>query len=721
MRNRLLPLSLLSTLLFSSITHTSFAKEGMWRPADLKKQEAEMKKAGLQIPVTQLYNDGKPALNDAVVIFGGGCTGEIVSPQGLIFTNHHCGYGAVQGVSSNEKNYLINGFWAKSNAEEIPCPGLSVTFIKKIEEVTKSVLSGITEETPEEERNKIIASNIKFLEAGYKRALGFTAEVKPFYNGNEYWVTVLEKYDDVRLVGFPPNGIGKFGGDTDNWMWPRQTGDFGIFRVYAGADNKPAAYSRNNKPYKASQYFAVNTSGVKEGDYTMVYGFPYVTREYLSSAQLAQTQDVIDPIRIAARKIKLGVWDEAMRQDPKTFLKYASKQSSISNGYKKWQGEIRGLELNDVKSKKLAYETRLMERSGEDTNVNNPKNTLSQITAAVEHNNPYLRAYESTNETVLGIEIVSQAAYLQRVLNIHRQHITGQALTDTLSKVKRGLSSFYKNYDPVLDKTLFENLMPFYYMQPGIAVAPKIKSLFAENGSDFGKWSGNVFGQSALALPQLAMHYFDSPKASDTIDIKNDPAYKIYAAVTEWQDKQVKPEMTAFSKRMDYLNRVYMQQQLKYMGKDRNFYPDANQTLRLTYGHVQGITPQGSSLYSYKSTLEDVIAKHNPDIEEFNVPVKLRDLYMSKDYGRWNVDGTVPVTFIASNHTSGGNSGSPVLNAKGQLIGINFDRVWDGTMSDLYYDPNLCRNIAVDIRYVLFIIEKYGNASWLFKEMNLVK
>ncbi|RQO31795.1 serine protease [Taibaiella sp. KBW10] len=721
MRNRLLPLSLFSTLLFSTTIYNSQAKEGMWRPADLKKQADEMKKAGLQIPVSKLYEDGKAALNDAVVIFGGGCTGEVVSAQGLVFTNHHCGYGAVQGVSTDAKNYLINGFWAKNNADEVPCPGLSVTFIKKIEEVTKQILKGITEETSEAERAQIIAENIKFLETGYRKLLGYTAEVKPFYNGNEYWVTLLEKYDDVRLVGFPPNGIGKFGGDTDNWMWPRQTGDFGIFRVYAGPGNKPAAYNINNKPYKAEQYFPINTSGVKEGDYTMVYGFPYVTKEYLTSAQLAQTQDIIDPIRIAARKIKLGVWDEAMRKDPKTFLKYASKQSSVSNGYKKWQGEIRGLELNDVKGKKLAYETRLMQKSLSDTGINSPKSTLSQINAAVEHNNNYLRAYESTNETVLGIEIIGQAAYLQRVLNIYRSGVKDKALTDTLAKVKKGLEGFYKNYDAVLDKQLFENLMPFYYMQPGLAVAPKVKSLYTENGSDFGKWSSNVYGQSALAIKEMAMHYFDAPKASDTVDIKNDPAYQIYHAVIDWQDQSVRPGMIAYAKRTDLLNRIYMQQQLQYMSGERNFYPDANQTLRLTYGHVKGITPQGTSLYSYRSTLEDVIAKHNPDVEEFNVPSKLRDLYLRKDYGRWNVNGTVPVTFIATNHTSGGNSGSPVLNAKGELIGINFDRIWDGTMSDLYYDPNLCRNIAVDVRYVLFIIEKYGNAPWLFKEMNLVK
>ncbi|MBL7706537.1 MAG: S46 family peptidase [Taibaiella sp.] len=719
MHGKIFSLSLVCSLFFNSSPVK--ADEGMWRPADLKKQEAALKKAGLKIPITDLYNDGKSALNDAVVIFGGGCTGEVVSAQGLVFTNHHCGYGSVQSVSTNKNNYLIDGFWAKNNAEEIPIPGLTVTFIRKIENVTETVLKYVEAGMSEDARNKAINEQIQYMEKALKNAYGYDAKVKPFYNGNEYWVTLTQVFEDVRLVGFPPNGIGKFGGDTDNWMWPRQTGDFGIFRVYAGADNKPAKYNINNKPYKAEKFFAINTSGVKEGDYSMVYGFPYVTREYLSASQLSQTIDISNPIRIEARRLKLGVWDEAMRKDPDVFLKYASKQSSISNGYKKWQGELRGLAINEVPDKKRAYEQRLMAKSSQDTGSNSPRMILNQINAAVENNNTYLRAQESTYETVLGIEIIRQAESLQKILDIHRKGISGQALTDTLSKLKKGTTAFYKNYDPEVDKTLFETMMPFYYMQPGLAVPDRIKALYAENGNDFGKWANNVFGQSALVFSQLSAPYYDEPKARDTIAIKNDPAFKIYDAVISWQKTSVTPAMQAFNKRTDMLSRIYMKQQLDYMSGERNFYPDANQTLRLTFGPVKGIKPQGHSYYSYISTLEDVIAKHDPNVEEFNVPAKLRDLHARKDYGRWAVNGTVPVAFIAANHTSGGNSGSPVLNAKGELIGINFDRIWDGTMSDLYYDPNLCRNIAVDIRYVMFIIEKYGNASWLLKEMKLVK
>jgi hypothetical protein len=719
MFRKILSFAFLGTLL--TLTQSAAADEGMWRTADLKAQEAAMKKAGLKIPITDLYNDGKPALNDAVVIFGSGCTGEVVSAQGLIFTNHHCGYGAVQSVSTTQNNYLVNGFWAKNNAEEIPIPGLSVTFIRKIENVTATILKYVTEGMSEADREKSIKEQSANLEKAYKTLLGYDAEVKPFFNGNEYWVTLTQKFDDVRLVGFPPNGIGKFGGDTDNWMWPRQTGDFGVFRVYANAQNQPAPYSAGNKPYKAERFFTISTAGVKEGDFSMVYGFPYTTRQYLAASQLQQTIDISNPIRIEARRLKLGVWDEAMRQDPSVFLKYASKQSSISNGYKKWQGESRGLAINDVVNKKLQYEQSLLAKSHADTSSESPKAILAQINAAVESNNAYLRAIESTNETVLGIELIRQASVLQRIVDIHRAKVVGQNLNDTLAKLKKAHDGFYKNYEPEVDKKLFTTLMPFYMMQPGLAVPNTMQQLFAANGNNFDKWAENVFSKSVLTVKGLANEYFDDAKAKDTFAIKNDPAYQIYEAVVSWQKAKVQPSMNAFNKRMDMLNRKYMKHQIDYMKYERNIYPDANQTLRVTFGPVKGITPQGSDEYSFISTLEDVMAKHNPAVEEFNVPVKLRDLHARKDYGRWATNGTVPVAFIAANHTSGGNSGSPVLNAKGELIGINFDRIWDGTMSDLYYDPNLCRNISVDIRYVLFIIEKFGDAGWLLNELKLAK
>jgi len=329
-----------------------FAKEGMWMPSQLKRQESDMQKLGLKIPVERIYNDSGTGLNNAVVLFGKGCTGELISNSGLLFTNHHCAYGTAQGLSSPEKNYLVNGFWAGSRQEELPCPGLTVAIIKRTEDVTKHILKNVSDTMPEAERNKIIKSRISDLETAYKKLEGLQAEIKPFYNGNQYWVVLSEVFSDVRMVGFAPNGIGKFGADTDNWMWPRMTGDFAVLRVYASKDNKPAAYSANNVPFKPKVFFPINTGGYKEGDFTMVYGFPFTSQEYLSSYQVNQVQYITDPIRIEARERRLGVWDEAMRNDPNVFLKYAAKQSSISNGYKKWKGEVQGLSTNDVIGKK---------------------------------------------------------------------------------------------------------------------------------------------------------------------------------------------------------------------------------------------------------------------------------------------------------------------------------------------------------------------------------
>ncbi len=698
-----------------------FSKEGMWLPAQLKKQETNMQKNGLKIAVEQIYSDSAAALNDAVVIFGGGCTGEIVSAQGLLFTNHHCGYSTVQGLSSADKNYLVNGFWAKSNAEEIPCPGLSVTFIRQMKDVTDIILKDIADTLDENKRNTEIALRIKNVENGYRKITGLDAEVKPFYNGNQYWVSLKEVFNDVRLVGFPPNGIGKFGGDTDNWMWPRETGDFSVFRVYSGKDNKPAAYDVANVPYKPEKFFPISTAGYGEGDFTMVYGFPYTTSEYLSSYQLNQTQYISDPIRIETRGKRLAIWDEAMRSNPDIFLKYAAKQSSVSNGYKKWQGEVRGLELNDVVGKKQAYENTFQDVYARSP-LESDRMLLPSIQATVNSAENALIATEYTRESVMAIEAVQQAGTLHKVLKLMRdKSITDATLRDSLQAYKKSLAGFYKNYDAATDRKVFATLMPMYMAQEGEVVPPQLKKVFYNAGNNYNSWAANIYSQSAVPNATEMYALLDRASRSDSATIKQDPAYVIYSTVDSWNKQTVAPVMKKYTERITPLNRMYMKRQLEFPNSGKDFYPDANQTLRLTYGSVQGITPSGNGEYSFQTNLDQMIVRHDASVEEFNIPKKLRDLYLAKDYGRWAVNGTVPVAFIASNHTSGGNSGSPVINGKGELIGINFDRIWDGTMSDLYYDPNLCRNIAVDVRYVLFIIEKFGNAGWLLNEMKLNK
>lgn len=710
--------SILAAFLLTSVPFFAEAREGMWQPSKIKRQENEMKSLGLKIPVEELYNNEGTGLNNAVVIFGGGCTGEFVSPKGLIFTNHHCAYGTVQSLSSKEKNYLENGFYASSQYAELPCPGLKVTVIQRIEDVTKLVTKNINETMTEEQVNKSIAERIKEVESGYKRYYGNDAEVKPYYGGNEYWVNIKVVYSDVRLVAMPPNGIGKFGADTDNWMWPRMTGDFAVFRVYADKNNQPAEYSPTNVPYKPQRHFNINVGGVKKDDFTMVYGFPYTTQQYLTSYQVEQVQNIIDPIRIEARTRKLNIWNEAMRQDKSVFLKYASKQASIANGWKKWQGEVLGLKENNVIGKKQEME-RTFSQYAYSKGTEEDKMLLTNIQINVLRSNNAVRATEYIREAVLGVEAIQYSALLDRALHYYRGGLENKSLQDSLAKIKSSLRRFYKNYDAGIDKKVFAALIPLYMEQGEMVVAPKMYHLKEMSGNNYNAWANNVFSNCLIVDSTALFKILDNANPKDTVMIQKDPAYEIYSAVNTWQKEKLTPIMKRYVEQNNLLSKRYIKMQMDYKLGKKEFYPDANQTLRITYGKVSPIQLSESNIF--QTTLDDLIPRHDATVEEFNIPESLRRLHISKDYGVWSENGTVPINFIATNHTSGGNSGSPVLNAYGELIGINFDRIWQGTMSDIYFDDGYCRNIAVDIRYVLFILEKHGNAGWLFDEMTLIK
>lgn len=707
----------LISLLFTTVV--LHAEEGMWQPTKLKRQESEMRRLGLEIAVESLYNTEGTGLNNAIAVFGNGCTSELISRNGLLLTNHHCAYSTVQALSTAQRNYLQDGFWAMNTAEEIPCPGLKVKFSRKMVEVTDYILRNLSDTTDEVVRNKKIRERISEIERAYARQEGFEAEVKPFYNGNQYWVMLTETYSDVRLVGFPPDGIGKFGADTDNWMWPRMTGDFAIFRVYAGPDNGPAAYSSQNRPYRPEEYFKINTGGYAEGDFTMVYGFPFTSSQYITSYQLARIREIMNPIRIDARRVRLAIWDSAMRRDPSIFLKYAAKQSAVSNGYKKWQGELAGLEKNNVMGKKQAYEKAFAYTAAGNVSSPGDRLILPAIKAAVNGNKNALTASEYIRETVKAIELVQQAGHLHRLMVHYRSGTDPQELERHMAEAKKRLELFYKDYHLPLDKAVFEALLPMYLEQGEAVRAPGLRKLLYEGGNTVPSWSNYVYGSSVVAEKAKMLRLFDGWNPEDTLVIRADPAYRIFAEVEAFQTEKVNPAMESFAKNIRRLDRLYMKRQMEYLNSGRAFYPDANQTLRLTYGQVRKIDLGTSNLY--QTTLNQLIPRHDSEVEEFNIPEKLRRLYLDKDYGRWAVNGTVPVNFIATNHTSGGNSGSPVLNSKGELIGLNFDRIWQGTMSDLYFDPELCRNISVDIRYILFIIEKFGNAGWLLEEMTLVE
>ena len=696
------------------------AKEGMWIPATIKDHEKEMKAMGLQIPVEELYNKEGTGLNNAVVLFGKGCTGEIISSKGLVLTNHHCGYGSVQGLSSAENDYFANGFWAKNMQEELPCKGLTVTFIRRMENVTDRILAGVSDTLRDAIRDSIIAVHCSFVEKEFKSITRLDATIKPYFEGNQYWVAITETYRDIRLVGFPPNGIGAFGGDVENWMWPRHTGDFSIFRVYAGADNKPADYAATNKPYQADQFFSINTGGYKEGDFTMVYGFPGTTREYISSYELSQVYNISDPISIDARNRKLDIWTKHMSWNRDNFIKYTSKRAGVANGWKKWQGEMLGLKANDVMGKKQAFEKSFQEWAIADKALPYAPDLLTQIRAVNDAASPLIMKDQYNREAVLGIELIQQGAAIEGVLNCFRAGLTEGTLTDTLKKVAAGMEGFYKNYNAPTDKDVFISLMVLYFNKCAAWLPDYYKEQFRAHNQDVDVWAADVYSNSMFTSMEKVKDFAEHATARDSIKLINDPAWKLYDAINTMRKQQILPGLKEYYTRIHYLDRLYMNAQM-HMDKKKTYYPDANLTLRLTYGQVKALDLKGPAKQLFQTNLDEVVALDDSTSDIFRVPRKLKQLNHDKDYGRWGVNGTVPVAFVASNHTSGGNSGSPVLNAKGQLIGTNFDRAYEGTMSDYYFDPARCRNISVDIRYTLFIIDKFGGAGWLIDEMNLVQ
>ena len=696
------------------------AKEGMWIPATLKEHEKEMKAMGLQIPIDQLYNKDGTGLNNAVVLFGRGCTGEIISSKGLILTNHHCGYGSVQGLSSAENDYFANGFWAKNIQEEIPCKGLTVTFIRRMENVTDRILAGISDTLRDAVRDSVIAVRSGLLEKEFSSITHMDASIKPYFEGNQYWVAITETYRDIRLVGFPPNAIGAFGGDVENWVWPRHTGDFSIFRVYAGADNKPAEYATTNKPYHAEQFFSINVAGYKEGDFTMVYGFPGTTREYISSYELSQVYNITDPVSIAARNRKLDIWTKHMGWTRDNFIKYTSKRAGVANGWKKWQGEMLGLKANDVVGKKQLFEKNFQKWADADNTLPYADDLLAQMRIAAEAASPLIMEDQYNREAVLGIELIQQGAAFESVIACMRLGLSQDALHDTLKKVVAGMEGFYKNYDAATDKDVFISLMVLYFNKCSAWLPGYLKTQYVAHNQDINVWATDVYNTSMLTSVKKVKEFTEAATAGDTVKLYADPAWKLYDAVATMRKEKILPGLKNYYSRMHYLDRLYINAQMK-ANKKKIFYPDANLTLRLTFGQVKGMDPEGPAKYSFQTTLKEVVTLDDTTSDIFRVPKKLKELYARKDYGRWGVNGTMPVAFIASNHTSGGNSGSPVLNAKGQLIGTNFDRAYEGTMSDYYFDPSRCRNISVDIRYTLFIIDKFGGAGWLIDEMNIVK
>ena len=674
-------LSLLCTICAS-------ADGGMWLPSLVSERIDDMAAKGFKLTAEDVYSINRASLKDAVVLFGGGCTGELISGSGLLITNHHCGYSHIQRHSSVEHDYLKDGFWSKSTAEELPCEGLSVSFLEYMREVTAEVLEGWEPGMDEASREDIVKVNGEKIVAAEKEAHpGLKVSVEPLFMGNQYFLFAYRVYTDVRLVGCPPSSIGKFGGDTDNWMWPRHTGDFSLFRVYAGADNLPADYSPDNVPFKPRKFFPISTAGVKEGDFTFIYGFPGSTQEYIHSAAVRYIAEKSDPAKIGLRSLRLDAQKKHMARSQKVRIQYSAKNASVANAWKKWQGEALGIRRNGVVDAKREYEKRLSAWAA-GTRFEGICDSLERVYAELE---PYKFALEIYNESAAVVEIARAAAAF--------------VAEEDAAKREKALKAFYKDWYLPIDKESFEAVMTRF---SELIAEDQRPSYFNESLQLYGSvnvWADSLFKSSAFASESKAFAL--SPEQAE-----QDPAYVFYKSMRDWAQEYAMPQIRRINRRLDLLNREYMQAQMSFE-KDKNFFPDANLTLRVAYGNVKGYEPSDGVRYKPVSTLKGVMEKDNPEIFDYNIPQELRDLYASGDYSQ------VPVCFLATNHTTGGNSGSPVINAEGKLIGVNFDRVWEGTMSDIAFDPYFCRNIALDIRYALFIIKELGKADNIISELVL--
>ncbi len=701
------------------------ADEGMWIPMLLKKyNEKEMKARGMRISADDIYSINNASLKDAIVLFGGGCTGEIVSDQGLLFTNHHCGYSNIQSHSSLEFNYLEKGFWANSFDEELPNKGLTATILIRMEDVTEKVLDGVTAKMTETERSEKIEINIKKITKEATKGTHYTASVKPFYYGNQYFLYVNEVFKDVRLVGAPPSSVGKFGGDTDNWMWPRHTGDFSVFRIYTGPDGKPAEFSKDNIPYKPKKHLTISAKGYEKGDFTFVFGYPGSTEQFLTSQAVELKTKFENPIAIQMRQERLKIINKYMNTDPLIRIQYTAKAATIANGWKKWIGENRGIKrLNTIENKK-AFETRFNEWANATTERKAQYgNLLAEFAKTYAETTPYQVSYKYFSEAAYPIEAIRFALGFQTLVAIaQKKESTETAIVTNAKSLIESTKGQFKNYQINIDKESFAILMKLYFEQQSPDFQPQsLRDLAKKYKNNFELAAQDIYAKSLFTSQDRMLPFLENFKRKDVKKIINDPIYKLAVNMITHYREVIYPVMIEQDAKLDSLYRIY-NKAIMEMSPDKIFYPDANLTLRVTYGKVDDYSPYDGVKYNYFTTLDGIMAKENPDIYDYKVEEKLKTLWKNKDYGQYaDKDGSLHVAFIASNHTTGGNSGSPVLNADGHLIGINFDRNWEGTMSDVQYDPDQCRNISIDIRYCLFIIDKYAGAKRLIDEMTIVR
>jgi len=695
----------------------------MWIPLLIEKYNIKiMQEKGFKLSAEDIYSVNKACMKDAVVIFGGGCTGEVISPEGLLITNHHCGYGQIQRHSTLEHDYLTNGFWAMNRGEELPNPGLTVTFLRRMEDVTEKVLEGVAENLSEEIRDSIINSNIGKIEKKAVEGTEYSATVKPFFMGNQYFLFVNETFKDIRLVGAPPSAIGKFGGETDNWIWPRHTGDFSLFRIYAGKDNKPAVYSKDNVPYKPPYYFPVSLKGVKEGDFTMVFGYPGTTYEYVPSYHIDMIKNYINPKMIEIRTVEIEIMESAMASDPLIRIQYSAKKSGLANSWKKWQGENQGLERMNVIKSKQDYEERFTSWVNQDEQRKlKYGNILPGYREIYEQYRKYLFVNNYTAEVINGAEAIAFSRNAGLLENLIRTNSGEEQIKAAKERLLAAGKSFFKDYNQATDMKLFVAVMEMYSknMEPEWQ-APVFKEIREYCKGDFSALAKKIYSRSPFTDEARFNSFITGFSKKSLKVLEKDVFYRLGNGFVEFLSFKVRDELIGLGNELKRLNRIYMAAQMEFE-KEKIFYPDANSTLRVAYGQVKGYFPRDAVYYTHSTTVRGIMEKDNPQIYDYNVPEKLKVLYRNKDFGRYARDGEVPVCFVANNHTTGGNSGSPVINAEGHLIGVNFDRAWEGVASDMAFNPEQSRNISLDIRYALFIIDKFAGAGYLLNEMTIIE
>lgn len=701
-----------SLTLFICVSTKLFATEGMWIPSVLNAVYDDMKAYGLQLSQEDLYSVNHSSLKDAIVLFGGGCTAEIVSNNGLLFTNHHCGFDYIQFHSSLQRDYLKDGFWAMNAQEELVCNGLSVVFIVRMDDVTETIRKGIKQGMSQKEVDLLIGANKKSVEANYKSSnSGLGVQIKAFNYGNQYFAIVTKTYNDVRLVGAPPSAIGKFGGDTDNWVWPRHTGDFSVFRIYADSNNEPAAYSKDNVPFKPAHFLPINIDGADQGDFSMVYGFPGRTDHMLTSYAVDYTMNKSNPMKISMRDKSLAIIDAHMANSDATRIQYAAKQSGIANAWKKWKGQQLGLINFDALGQKRMQESLFREKTKEDQYAQYA-NVLNKLDSLYKLMEPYAIGREAFVEYMYyGPELFDFSyKFHDLVQNYDTLKVKGK-LDESIKTLKADARLFYKDFNKSVEYELWNTLTNgfMHYNQTDAGWLNHTPALAFKNEASF----QSIFMDSTALFKLL-----DSFGKKSIKKLNKDYFYSNATLMYEAYNKKIMPRYAEVLTQINFYMQQYTEATAKmFPGKQ---WADANSTLRITYGKVDGSEPRDGEMYKYYTTADGILEKYRTKNPDFELNSRLISLFEKREYGNYGENGELRICFTGSNHTTGGNSGSPALNAKGELTGINFDRSWESTMSDITYNPEICRNIMVDARYVLWVIDVYADADYLLKEMKLV-